>query len=191
MRHDPRRTRYENEHDWVDMHGLMCISTYHVQRLGFFRPQELRLLQSPPGRAGGNAFVRCGNAPTWDSQHPRLDSVRAARHRPIEYGRIERGSWDGKNHAIAESPAVAEGWFGDGRGRRTWRICGTFALGQRPQADRKIGSCLGIRPKHRGSGLGGKALVGAPRRFGEGRFRTQKLRNQVPTSPSTTRSPSP
>src|SRR5688572_31392748 len=34
---------------------------------------------------------------------------------------------------------------------------------------------LGIRPEHRGSGLGGKALVGAPRRFGEGRFRTQKL----------------
>jgi len=38
------------------MHGLMCIVTYHVRGLGFFSPQELRLLQSPPGRAGGNAF---------------------------------------------------------------------------------------------------------------------------------------
>src|SRR5215218_4891880 len=98
---------------------MMCIFTYDVRRLGFFRffrPQELRLLQSAPGRAGSNTFVRCGNARTWDSQYPRLGSVRAARHRPIEYGRTERGSWDGKNHAIAESPPVAEGWFGDGRG---------------------------------------------------------------------------
>jgi len=31
-------------------------------------------------------------APTWVSQHPRLGSVRAARHRPIEYGRTEQGS---------------------------------------------------------------------------------------------------
>ena len=168
----------------------MCIFTCHAQRLGFFRPKELRLLQPPPGRAGGNAPVRRGNAPTWDSQHARLGPVCAARRRPVEYGGTERGSGDGKNHAIAESPPVAAGWFGGGRGRRTWRICGTFAFRQRPEADRKIGSRLEIRPKHRDSGLGREAPVGAPRRFGEGRFRTEKLRNLVLTPPATAGSPS-